>query len=162
YSTVTQLTESWFFIAVAIATSVFPAIMNFRKNQPEIYQKRMTNLYDLMVVVSVSIALTITFGAPYFYTLLKPEFISGASALQVSAWGGVFAFLGAVSGQYHIAEGLTKIRLALTMIGAIAIVILSLIFITTYGIMGAAYANLLAQAIATLSNLFFPRTRKQG
>ncbi|SFT01555.1 Membrane protein involved in the export of O-antigen and teichoic acid [Sphingobacterium wenxiniae] len=163
YFTVTQLTESWFFIAVAITTSLFPAIMNFRKNQPALYQKRMSNLYDLMTLLSVSIATLITLFAPFFYThFLKPEYISGAKALQVNAWAGVFAFLGTASGQYLIAEGFTKISLARTMFGAIAIIILNLLFIPAYGIMGAAYANVAAQAVATFSILLFPQTRQQG
>lgn len=163
YSVVSQHTESWFFVATAISTALFPAIMNFRKNQPELYQKRMINLYDLMVVVSVGIALTITLIAPFLYrTFLKPEFLPGAAALQVNAWAGVFAFLGTASGQFLIAEGLTKISLLRTLLGAIAIILFNLWLIPQHGMVGAAFANVLAQATSTFSLLLFPKTRKQG
>lgn len=163
YSVVSQHTESWFFIATAICTAVFPAIMNFRKNEPTLYQKRMTNLYDLMVVVSVTIALAITFVAPFLYaTFLKPEYLAGAQALQVNAWAGVFAFLGTASGQYLIAEGLTRISLLRTLFGAITIIILNLLLIPKYGMVGAAAANVLAQAVSTFSLLVFAKTRAQG
>lgn len=165
YSTVLQLTESWYFIPVAISAAVFPAMMNFRKNQPEVYTKRMTNLYDLMVIISVSIALCITFGAPYVYELFyasRPEFIAGAAVLQVNAWAGVFAFLGTASGQYLIGEGLTKISLIRTLCGALFIILLNALWIPKYGIIGAAYANIAAQAIATFSLFLFPKTRKHA
>jgi len=165
YSTVLQYTESWYFVGVAICTSLFPAIMNFRKNQPDLYLKRMANLYDLMVGISVCIALGITLLAPHLFDFIystRPEFLIGASALAVNVWAGVFVFLGLASGQYLIAEGLTRITLLRTLIGAIAIILLNIYLIPRYGIMGVAYANVMAQFMSTFALLLFKPTRYQG
>ncbi|RYF11044.1 MAG: flippase, partial [Flavobacteriales bacterium] len=67
YSTVVQLSESWYFIPVAIVTSVFPAIMNAKRDDPARYQKRLQNMYDLMVWMSLSIAIITTFISPLAY-----------------------------------------------------------------------------------------------
>src|SRR5690606_3435867 len=120
YSTVVSLSESWYFIPVAIVTSVFPAIMNAKRDDQQRYQKRLQNMYDLMVWMSLGIAIITTFISPLAYRIIyKEEFWSGAHVLSVHVWAGIFVFLGSASGQYLIAEGYTKISLIRTAVGAL-------------------------------------------
>lgn len=163
YSTVVQLSESWYFIPVAIVTSVFPAVMNAKRDDPERYQKRLQNMYDLMVWMSLSIAIVTTFVSPLAYKIIyKEEFWSGAHILSVHIWAGIFVFLGSASGQYLIAEGYTKISLIRTAVGAIVNIVLNIFLIPKYGIMGAAIATLAAYFVATFIILIIPKTHKQG
>lgn len=163
YSTVVQLSESWYFIPVAIVTSVFPAIMNAKRDDTERYQKRLQNMYDLMVWMSLSIAIVTTFISPLAYRIIyKEEFWSGAHVLSVHVWAGIFVFLGSASGQYLIAEGYTKISLIRTAVGAIVNISLNIYLIPKYGIMGAAIATLAAYFVATFLILVIPKTHKQG
>lgn len=164
YSTVVQYSESWYFIPVAISTALFPAIMNFRKNDPLRYKKRMQNLYDLMSLISISIALFMTFFSPLLYQILypnRPEYMEGVPVLQIHIWSGVFAFLATCSSQYLIAEGLTKITLFRTVAGAIVNIVLNLLLIPRMGIIGAAYATLIAYFVAAFAIVLFPSTRGQ-
>ncbi|WP_461788728.1 flippase [Pedobacter sp.] len=163
YSTVVQLSESWYFIPVAIVTSVFPAIMNAKRDDPVRYQKRLQNMYDLMVWLSLSIAIVTTFISPLAYKIIyTSEFWSGAHVLSVHVWAGIFVFLGSASGQYLIAEGYTKISLARTSFGAIVNIGLNIFLIPKYGIMGAAIATLVAYFSATFLIIVIPKTSKQG
>ncbi len=163
YTTVVTLSESWYFIPVAISTSLFPAIMGFRKNKPEQYIKRLSQLYDLMAVISVTIALVTTLIAPYFYAYFyKPEFYEGYHILQIHIWAGVFTFLATASGQYLIAEGLTNISLFRTCLGALTNIVLNYILIPKFGMLGAAYSTLIAYFVAGFSLLLFSKTRSQG
>lgn len=163
YTTVVNLSESWYFIPVAISGSLFPAIMGFRKNNPAQYQKRLGQLYDLLVVLSVGIAICMTFASPYIYELLyKPEYFEGHRILQVHIWAGVFTFLATASGQYLIAEGYTNITLFRTCLGALTNILLNLLFIPEFGMIGAAYATLIAYFVAGFSLLLFKKTRAQG
>lgn len=163
YSTVVQLSESWYFIPVAIVTSVFPAIMNAKRDDPVRYQKRLQNMYDLMVWLSLSIAIVTTFISPLAYRIIyTKEFWSGAHVLSVHVWAGIFVFLGSASGQYLIAEGYTKISLARTSFGAIVNIGLNIFLIPKYGIMGAAIATLVAYFSATFLIIVIPKTSKQG
>ncbi|SOD19730.1 flippase [Pedobacter xixiisoli] len=163
YSTVVQLSESWYFIPVAIVTSVFPAIMNAKRDDPARYQKRLQNMYDLMVWMSLSIAIITTFISPLAYRIIyKEEFWSGAHVLSVHIWAGIFVFLGSASGQYLIAEGYTKISLMRTAVGAIVNIALNIYLIPKYGIMGAAVATLAAYFVATFLIILIPKTHKQG
>lgn len=165
YSTVANLSESWYFIPVAIVTSVFPAIMHARRTDSDRYKKRLQNMYDLMVVISMAIALFMTFASKFVYHIAysrHPEFWSGAPVLAVHVWAGVFVFLGSASGQYLIAEGYTKISMLRTGVGAIVNVVLNIFWLPKYGILGAAYATLAAYGIATFFIVFIPKTREQG
>ncbi len=163
YSTVVQLSESWYFIPVAIVTSVFPAIMNAKRDDQQRYQKRLQNMYDLMVWMSLGIAIITTFISPLAYRIIyKEEFWSGAHVLSVHVWAGIFVFLGSASGQYLIAEGYTKISLIRTAVGALVNIILNIFLIPKYGIMGAAIATLIAYFTATFFILIIPKTQKQG
>lgn len=165
YTTVASLSESWYFIPIAIVSSVFPSIMHARNNDMERYHKRLQNMYDLMVVISLSIAVFMTFASKYIYHIIyhrHPEFWPGAPVLAVHVWAGIFVFLGSASSQYLIAEGYTKLSMIRTGAGAIVNIILNIILLPRYGIMGAAYATLAAYFIATFFVIFIPQTREQG
>ncbi|WP_353127799.1 flippase [Parapedobacter pyrenivorans] len=163
YSTVVSLSEGWYFIPMAIVTALFPAIMNARRDDAARYQRRLQNLYELMSVISISIAVLITFASPMLYGLLyKPEFAAGASILTVHVWAGIFVFLNVASGQYLIAEGYTFLSLIRALIGALVNIVLNVVWIPKYGMIGAAYATLLAYACTALFVIFVPKTRAQG
>ncbi len=163
YSTVVSLSESWYFIPVAIVTSIFPAIMNAKRDDPQRYMKRLQDLYDIMVWMSLSVALIITFISPTIYHIVyKPEFWSGAHVLSIHVWAGIFVFLGTASSQFLIAEGYTKLAMLRTGMGAILNIGLNIVWIPQYGIMGAALATLAAYFTATFFILLIPKTRNQG
>ncbi|MBK0378061.1 flippase [Mucilaginibacter segetis] len=163
YSTVASLSESWYFIPVAIVTSVFPAIIHARKTDGVRYQARLQNMYDLMVIISLSVALVMSFGSSIIYHIAyKPEFWSGSTVLAVHVWAGIFVFLGSASGQYLIAEGYTKLAMLRTGVGALVNIVLNIFLLPAYGILGAAYATLAAYFIATFFIVLIPKTRQQG
>ncbi|MCX2452677.1 flippase [Pedobacter sp. PLR] len=163
YSSVVQLSEAWYFIPVAIVTAVFPAIMNAKRDDPERYQRRMQNMYDLMVWISLSIALFITIASPFIYKLFyTPEYWPAAHVLTIHIWAGIFTFLGTASGQFLIAEGYTKLSMLRTGAGALINIVLNIWWIPEYGITGAAVATLIAYFSSNFMILLVPKTRQQG
>ena len=162
YATVAQLSEAWNFIPAVIVTSLFPAILNARRDDPQRYEKRIQNLYDLMVYLSLPLAVVITFASPLIYTLYHKEFAYAAPTLSVHIWSGVFVFLGAANSQYLIAEGYTKLTFMRTGFGAIVNIVLNLMLIPKMGMMGAAIATLIAYASSAFFVLFIPKTTRQG
>lgn len=162
YATVASLSEAWNFIPAVIVTSLFPAILNAKRDDINRYRKRIQHLYDLMVYLSVPTALVITFAAPLIYKLYKPEYAYAAPVLSVHIWSGVFVFLGAASSQYLIAENFNKVTFIRTGFGAIVNIVLNLILIPKMGMMGAAIATLAAYASATFFVIFIPKVNDQG
>jgi len=162
YQTVAALSEAWNFVPSVIVTSLFPAILNARRDDIDRYNKRIQNLYDLMVYLSVPVAVVITFASPLIYKLYKPEYAYAAPVLSVHIWSGVFVFLGAANSQYLIAENLNTLTFIRTGFGAIVNIVLNLILIPKMGMMGAAIATLAAYASAALCVLAIPKVNKQG
>jgi O-antigen/teichoic acid export membrane protein len=162
YATVVSFSEALNFVPVAIVSSLFPAILNARRDDQARYKKRLGNLFDLMVWLSLSFAIFITFAAPLIYKLFKPEYASSAPVLSMHVWGSIFVFLGVASGQFLIAEGYSKLTFVRTGIGAIVNIILNIILIPKWGMMGTAVATVTAYFISTFFIILIPKTHKQG
>jgi O-antigen/teichoic acid export membrane protein len=163
YSTVVNLSESWYFIPVATVSALFPAIMNARASDPVRYQNRLRNLYELMSFISLGIALVMTFASSFIYRLLySDDFTGGAEVLAIHVWAGIFVFLGSASGQYLIAEGFTRLSLVRTGVGATVNIVLNIWWIPLFGIKGAAWATLVGYFVATFYIILIPKTRAQG
>lgn len=163
YSTVVSLSESWYFIPVAIVAAVFPAIMNARRDDRSRYEARIQNLYDFLSLVSISIALVMTFASNWLYSFLyTAEYAQGATVLSIHIWAAVFVFLGTASSQYLIAERYLKLALVRTAAGAVINIGLNALWIPMYGINGAAVATLIAYAASTFFVLIVPKTTHQG
>lgn len=162
YATVVNFSEALNFVPVAIVSSLFPAILNARRDDKERYQKRLQNLYDLMVWLSLSFAIFITFASPFIYSYFKPEFADAAPVLSVHVWGSAFIFLGVASGQYLIAENFGRLTFIRTGIGAVVNIILNIVLIPRMGMMGTAIATVIAYFVSAFFILFIPKLRQQG
>jgi len=151
YAAAVRLSEAWYFIPIAITSSVFPAIINAKKQSEELYYQRLQKLYALMVWLAVAIALPTTFLAPWVIRVLYgAAFLPAAGVLSIHIWAGVFVFLGVASGSWFLAENYIKKNFYRTFLGMLVNVILNLILIPLYGIYGAAIATLLGQMTANL------------
>jgi len=162
YNTVVMFSEALNFVPIAIVSSLFPAILNARRDDQERYQKRLQNLYDLMVWLSLSFAIFISLASPFIYGLYKPEYIAAAPVLSVHVWGSTFVFLGVASGQYLIAENFGHLSFIRTGLGAIVNIILNILLIPSMGMMGTAIATVTAYFVSAFFILFIPKLRQQG
>lgn len=160
YAAAVRISEAWYFIPIAIGNSLFPAIISARKISEEVYYKRLQHFYDLMVLISVSIALPMTFLSSWLISFLYGEAYAGAaSVLSIHIWAGVFVFLGVACGKYLLAENLQRLTLYRTGAGVITNVLLNILLIPRYNIAGAAFATLVSQAVASyLGNILSKKT----
>jgi len=163
YSAAAKISEAWFFIPVAIVTSVFPAIVHARKTDLERYNTRLRNLYDLLVLISLPVAVFISFFAnDIIYFIFTNKFEGAGPMLAIHIWSGIFVFLGSASSQYLLAEGYTMIAFQRTALGAIVNILLNLWLIPLHGGLGASVATLIAYFASTFYLLFISKTRDQG
>jgi len=158
YAAAVRLSEAWYFIPVAITSSVFPAIINAKKKSQGLYYQRLQKLYDLMVWLAVAIALPTTFLAPWVIRVLYGEtFLQASGVLSIHIWAGVFVFLGVAGGRWFLAENYINKNLYRTSFGMVTNIVSNLILIPLYGIYGAAIATLLGQLSADLLYDFFDK-----
>jgi O-antigen/teichoic acid export membrane protein len=162
YAAAVKLSEAWYFIPMAICTSLFPAIVKAKQVSEKLYLSRLQKLYDILAWMSIGIAIPVTFLSEFIIKILfGVKFLPAAPVLTIYIWAGVATFLGVASSQYLISENMTKLSFFRTLIGMIINVILNLIFIPIYGIVGSALATLISYTLATFSIVFFEDTRTQ-
>jgi len=163
YSAAVRLSEVWYFIPTAIVTSVFPSIIEARKNDLRLYIDRLQKLYVIMTLIAFSIALPTTFlSKKIIIFLYGNNFNQAITVLAIHIWASVFVFLGVASGQFLLAENYTKIAFYRTLAGAFANILLNYIMIPIYGVNGAALTTLVSYFIATFFLIFIRKTREQS
>lgn len=161
YSVAVKFSEIWLFITVAVTTSLFPAIMNAKKESPKLYSNRIINLYRILIFISLIISIFIFLLAKYIilYTY-GIQYEQSIPLLRLYVWSIFFVFLNNGAWQWYIAENLQHLATIRLVIGAFINVILNLFLIKYFGLKGAVYATLLSYSIATyFGNLIFRQTR---
>ena len=161
YSAAAKLSEIWYTIPALICTSVMPKLLVSKESNSPLYYGRLQRLYEVMVILSVSIAILVSLLGKYIVLLLfGPLYLASANILAVHIWTGPLVFIGVVSSMQLIQENLTKISLQRSIVGAVGNVVLNLLLIPRFGGVGSAVATLITQFLsAYLLDGFDKRTR---
>lgn len=164
YAAAVRLSEIWYFIPVAIASSVFPAIVKSKQLGEKIYKYRIQKFYDLNATLAYLLSIPITFLAPFIIRTLYGDAYAGSETIfAIHIWACLFVFLGVARGQYLVNEGLIKFSFFATAVGAILNVGLNFILIPLYEGVGAAIATVVSYGVSGyLSSFFYPRLFATG
>lgn len=157
YSAAVRLSELWYFIPMAVAGSVFPAIVRSRESQSDqVYRQRMQAFYDVMAGIGYTIGLPLALiASPLVVTLFGAEYVEAGSVLRVHVWAFLFVSLGVARSQWLVAENMVQVSMFTTILGAVVNVMLNYWLIPQYAGLGAAWATVIAQAIATYLSCVF-------
>jgi polysaccharide transporter, PST family len=161
YSAAQRLSEVWYFLPMAVTSSVFPTLVRSRVADEAQYLTRLRRLFSVMALVALGLALATTLFSASLIRLVYGSGYAGAGPiLSIHIWTAVFVFWGVVGETWYLNEGLTRLTLYRTGSAALANVALNLVLIPRYGGVGASVATLLSQAWSGwLSNLVWARTR---
>lgn len=161
FSAAVRLSELWYLVPGVICSTAFPSIIKAYYTDPLDYRKKLQRLYDLLVWLSIIIAIVVSILAPFIVNIIYgQQFSSASSILVIHIWTSVFVFVGFASNQQLVLEDLAKISFFRTLFGVVTNVLFNFIMIPLWGAKGAAFATLIAQAFSSwLSNYFFKETR---
>ena len=161
YSAAVKISEVWYFIPMTIVASVFPSIIEVKKQGEARYYQRLQKLSGLMLLLALAGAIPMTFLSAWITDLLFGNaYQLAGSVLAIHIWSGLFVFLGLASGEWFIIEGLQKYYFYRTILGAFVNIGLNFIMIPKFGIIGAAWATVVAQLCSNiLFNIFNRKTR---
>ncbi|MBM9577282.1 flippase [Leptospira sp. 201903070] len=162
YTAAVKISEVWYFIPMAIVSSIFPAIIKAKAFDQKLYLERLRLLHSFLFVLSLLIALPMTFlSEPIILFLFGVKFSEAGPILAIHIWAGVFVFLGVASSRYYLTENLQRGELYKSVIGCFFNVFLNYLLIPMFGIKGAAIATVISQFVASiLFNLFYKKTRE--
>jgi FkbM family methyltransferase len=160
YSAAVKLSEVWYFIPGIICASLFPAIVNAKKD-PLIYEKRLKKLFLLIFFLALVISLLVFFLArPLVDLLFGSSYGAAALILKIYIWSIIPTFLMTILHYYLLAENYTKIYFIITLTGAVANIGLNLKLIPLYGGAGSAGATVISYTLVPLLLFLFPQTRR--
>jgi polysaccharide transporter, PST family len=162
YSAATRISEVWYFIPMAISSSVAPSIFAAKEVSEELYYQRIKKLLRCLTLISIVVALPMSFLSTTMITLLfGNSYAAAGQVLAIHIWASLFVFMGVATSSWFIAEGLTHLSLRRTLIGAITNVVLNLLLIPAYAGVGAAIATVISQAVASFfTNATHSKTRQ--
>ena len=162
YSSAVRISEVFYFIPVMVTASVFPSVMDAKKQSETLYYDRLQKLFNLMVWISIVVALSMTFLSSEIIKLLfGAAYATAGPVLSVHIWAAIFIFLGVASAQWYIVENRQILSLQRAALGAFVNVILNLLLIPKYGVIGAAWATVASYGVADMFfDLIHKDTRK--
>ncbi len=162
YSAAVRISEVWYFIPMVIVASVFPAILEAKKRSESQYYARLQALFDLMSLISLPIAIMMTFLSPFVIdSLFGAAYSESAPVLAIHIWASVFVFLGVANSNWFLAENLQTLMFARTLLNGLINIALNYMLIPKYGAVGAAIALVVAQSAGTfVYDHFHADTRK--
>ena len=126
-----------------------PDIMDAKKSDEKLYQRRLRQLYAVIFWTCIIYGLIITvFSKQIIVLLYGQKYIGATKSLSLIVWYTSFSYFGSVNNVYMVAEEKQKWVQATTLTGATANVILNYFLIPHLGIVGAALASLITQFLA--------------
>jgi PST family polysaccharide transporter len=155
YSAAVRISEIFYFVPTALASSILPSIVRSRALSREIYLGRIQKYFNLSALMAVAVAVPISVGSKLITgTLYGAQFHGVATILTVHVWASLFVFMGVARGQYLLAEGKVVFLMSATAAGAVTTILLNLVLIPRYGVFGSAYATVAAYCVSDLVSSF--------
>ena len=151
YSAASRISEAWYFIPTAICSSVNPSIYAAKEKSEELYYRRIGQLLRVMTLLSVMVAVPMTFLSGTVITMLFGSgYTEAGNVLSIHVWASLFVFMGVGSSSWFVAEGLTNLSMYRTLMGSITNVFLNLVLIPHFAGVGAAIATVISYACGSV------------
>ena len=156
YAISASLSEAWYFVPSAIVISVFPRLIELRDSNSMQFNKRLQNLFDLLFISALIVAIFITLTAqPLINKLFGYEYSDAAPILTVHIWAALFIFMRAAFSKWVLIENFLIFSLITHGFGAFVNLGLNFLFMPLHGGLGAAYATLISYAVSSYISLAF-------
>jgi O-antigen/teichoic acid export membrane protein len=162
YAIAVQITSAWFFITTVITSSLFPALINYKKTNEKLYLNRLQEIYNILLKISFLISILIfIYSQELIIFLFGNEYSNSIEIVDIYIWSIVFIYLSNGSWGYYLNENLQYIASLRLIYGSILNIFLNLYFIDYFGVIGATYSTIISYSFSSyFINLFFEKTQK--
>ncbi len=160
YSSGVRLVDMWNIVPGMLTGGLYPAILNARHASPALYRIRMFRLFMVLLISGIILAGLTSFFAPFLMEhIFGHEFIAGTASLRIYAWSIVGTFLGIYVMNILFTEDNRSMLIITNVVPAVINIALNLWLIPYYGIVGAAWATVIAYTITPLVPFCFKASR---
>jgi PST family polysaccharide transporter len=148
YGVAATLSEMWYFIPMALGSSIAPIVSRQRAAGSDAHRRTLLKAFAGMWALSLSVVVVNILGARLFVGLLYgPQYAASAPLLALHALTFIPVCLGVMQSVWLINEGRSRLALHQALSGALTALVLNLILTPRYGAYGAAIATVGAQFV---------------
>lgn len=159
YSAALRPVQLLYLIPAIIATSTFPIFARLAKSENEKLRRILERLLGLTFLASLPLAIIgVILGADIMTFLFGQDYLGGASSFRILMLTMIINFPTVVLSNAVFAYDQRRSLTVFAAVGGISNLVFDLLLIPRFGIIGSAWATLLAQL---LSNLYLWRTMKK-
>ena len=148
YSAASECAVMASFVFVAIIDSLRPTIVEHKKNNSPLYEKRMCLLYSIIIYMALTQCILMTVCAkPIISILYGHDFMESTGILTIVVWQTMFSYMGSVRNVWILAEEKQRYLWVINLSGILTNVILNFTLIPIWGGGGAAIASVMTQML---------------
>lgn len=152
YSAALTITLAISLMSFAVRAAIYPVMARYARTAPDKLALLYTKANQYLIALSLPIAAAVCLLAEPIITLIFGEdFAPAVPALQVSVWAAVFLLVNVPSARLLLIDNRQQAAAWLTGISMTINIVANLILIPRLGIVGAAFARVLASAAFFLS-----------
>ena len=134
------------FVFQAIIDSARTVILETKERTPELYERRVVQLYSIITVFALTQSIGMTIMAePIIYLLYGKSYLDAVPMLQLAVWYDTFGYYNSVRNIWILAEEKHKHLTKINIVGALANIVLNACLIPIWGGIGAAIASIISQ-----------------
>ena len=161
YSAAIRLIEAFGFIPVMLKISLYPSILNSRKDSYDLYQNRLLNFYRLNFLLFLAVAIPLSmFSEQIVILLFGIEYQSVAILLSIMVIRLFFTNMGVARSAYIVSENLMLFSLVTMTLGTITNIVLNYYWIPLYASKGAIIASIISFLVSIfVVDIFYLKTR---
>lgn len=146
------------FLAMGITAAVYPAMSNYAVAAPERLQPIFSRTLQLLLAISLPIAVGIFLLAEPIFGRIWPQFSESVPALRILIWAAVFLFIEYPFGSLLNATGNERRNTWNRGVQLFIFIALNIFLIPRYGFMGAVYTALASSILIVILGAW--RTRR--
>jgi O-antigen/teichoic acid export membrane protein len=152
YAAALRVVTVFAFLPTVLQTVAAPEIARAKRDHENLYRRRLYNVYRLMFVMFLAVALPLVLLGPAFTTMLFGHAYWGAAALLPwLAFRLFFTNFGIARSLFIVNEGLFRFSLLTSLAGAAMNIVLNFFFIPAWGARGAIAASFASFAVTTFA-----------
>jgi O-antigen/teichoic acid export membrane protein len=161
YSVALRLAESLAFFSIALQSSLFPVLVEARRQSADAFRDKLMMTYRLFALVALAICVPVACVAPWLVEgLFGPAYAPAGVLLALMSGRILLAFVGTARSVYLTIENMQRHAILTLVVGTALNVLLNLLWVPSHQALGAVWASLVSFAVTCFFiDLLFPRTR---
>jgi O-antigen/teichoic acid export membrane protein len=145
YSSAMRFIETVAFVPVILSNSLFPALVNAKNSSAELYKERLYNLYRLMMLLFIMVAIPVYyFGGQIINLLFGSAYSPAGHLLSLMSIRLFFANYGIARGAFLITENLLQYSMLTMLLGTVVNLLLNYRWIPVYHSVGSIWASIIS------------------